>query len=55
MNRHPTCGWAGGYGTDWFNDPHCGIVAMAMTQVSDFLWNGGLDEFNRLVGAIEFR
>ena len=45
-------GWAGGYGTDWFNDPHRGIVAMAMTQVSDFLWNGGLDEFNRLVGVI---
>jgi CubicO group peptidase (beta-lactamase class C family) len=47
-------GWAGGYGTAWFNDPHHGIVAMVMTQVSDFLWNGGLDEFNRLIGAIEF-
>ncbi len=45
-------GWAGGYGTAWFNDPHRGIVAMAMTQVSDFLWNGGLDEFNRLVATI---
>jgi CubicO group peptidase (beta-lactamase class C family) len=42
-------GWAGGYGTDWFNDPHRGVIAMAMTQVSDFLWNGGLDEFDRLV------
>jgi CubicO group peptidase (beta-lactamase class C family) len=43
-------GWAGGYGTAWFNDPHRGIIAMAMTQVSDFLWNGGLEEFEHLVG-----
>ncbi|HYY88009.1 MAG TPA: serine hydrolase domain-containing protein, partial [Chloroflexota bacterium] len=35
-------GWAGGYGTAWFNDPHRGIIAIAMTQTSDFLWNGGL-------------
>jgi CubicO group peptidase (beta-lactamase class C family) len=44
-------GWAGGYGTTWFNDPHRGIVAIAMTQVSDFMWNGGLEEFDILVGA----
>jgi CubicO group peptidase (beta-lactamase class C family) len=44
-------GWAGGYGTDWFNDPHRGIIAIAMTQVSDFMWNGGLDEFTRLVAG----
>jgi CubicO group peptidase (beta-lactamase class C family) len=44
-------GWAGGYGTDWFNDPNRGIVAIAMTQVSPFLWTGGLNEFTRLVGA----
>jgi CubicO group peptidase (beta-lactamase class C family) len=44
-------GWAGGYGTSWFTDPHRGIVAIAMTQVSDFLWNGGLDEFDKLVAA----
>jgi CubicO group peptidase (beta-lactamase class C family) len=43
-------GWAGGYGTTWFNDPHRQIVAMAMTQVSDFLWNGGLADFDALVG-----
>ena len=43
-------GWAGGYGTTWFNDPHRGIIAMAMTQTSDFLWNGGLVEFEKLVG-----
>jgi CubicO group peptidase (beta-lactamase class C family) len=45
-------GWAGGYGTAWFNDPHRSVVAIAMTQVSDFLWNGGLDEFNRLVALV---
>jgi CubicO group peptidase (beta-lactamase class C family) len=45
-------GWAGGYGTDWFNDPHRGIVAIAMTQVSDFMWNGGLGEFTSLVGGV---
>jgi CubicO group peptidase (beta-lactamase class C family) len=44
-------GWTGGYGTSWFNDPHRRIVAVAMTQVSDFLWNGGNAEFERLVGA----
>ncbi len=42
-------GWSGGYGTDWFNAPRRGIVAIAMTQVSDFMWNGGMDEFGKLV------
>ena len=41
-------GWSGGYGTTWFNDPHRGLVAIALTQVSDFLFNGGVTEFNRL-------
>jgi hypothetical protein len=36
----------------WFNDPHRRIVAIAMTQVSDFLWNGGAGEFERLVAAL---
>ncbi len=45
-------GWSGGYGTSWFNDPHRGIVAIVMTQVSDFLWMGGLEEFGKLVGAV---
>src|SRR5579864_1855912 len=45
-------GWAGGYGTDWLNDPHRQVVGLAMTQVSDFLWNGGLAEFDVLVGSI---
>lgn len=41
-------GWSGGYGTTWFNDPHRGLVAIALTQVSDFLFNGGVTEFNQL-------
>jgi CubicO group peptidase (beta-lactamase class C family) len=44
-------GWSGGYGTAWFNDPQRGIIAMAMTQTSDFLWNGGLDEFEKVVAS----
>ncbi len=47
-------GWSGGYGTTWFNDPSRDLIAIALTQTSDFLWNGGLDEFDRLaVGAVE--
>jgi CubicO group peptidase (beta-lactamase class C family) len=41
-------GWAGGYGTSWFNDPNQNLVAIALTQTSDFLFNGGLAEFDRL-------
>jgi CubicO group peptidase (beta-lactamase class C family) len=41
-------GWDGGYGTVWFNDPHRELVAMALTQTSDFLFNGGRTEFTRL-------
>ena len=41
-------GWAGGYGTDWFNDPSQNLIAIVMTQTSDFLWNGGLVEFSKL-------
>ena len=41
-------GWSGGYGTDWFNDPHEGLIAIAMTQVSDFLWSGAMIEFAKL-------
>jgi CubicO group peptidase (beta-lactamase class C family) len=40
-------GWDGGYGTSWFNDPHQDLIAIAMTQTSDFLWNG-LEEFTVL-------
>jgi CubicO group peptidase (beta-lactamase class C family) len=41
-------GWNGGYGTVWFNDPHRDLVAIALTQTSDFLFNGGRAEFNTL-------
>jgi CubicO group peptidase (beta-lactamase class C family) len=41
-------GWEGGYGTSWFNDPSRNLVAIVMTQTSDFLFNGGLAEFARL-------
>ena len=42
-------GWSGGYGTTWFNDPHEDLTAIAMTQVSDFLWSGALAEFRQAV------
>jgi CubicO group peptidase (beta-lactamase class C family) len=41
-------GWSGGSGTDWFNDPNEGLIAIALTQVSDFLWSGALTEFAKL-------
>jgi CubicO group peptidase (beta-lactamase class C family) len=41
-------GWEGGYGTSWFNDPNRNLVAIAMTQTSDFLFNGASAEFGRL-------
>ncbi|MFI6758085.1 serine hydrolase domain-containing protein [Micromonospora sp. NPDC050417] len=41
-------GWDGGYGTSWFNDPHQGLVAIALTQTTDFLFNGAADEFAKL-------
>jgi CubicO group peptidase (beta-lactamase class C family) len=44
-------GWSGGYGTAWFNDPHLGVTAMLLTQTSDVLWNGTLDEFEKLVAG----
>jgi CubicO group peptidase (beta-lactamase class C family) len=44
-------GWDGGYGTTWFNDPHRDLIAMALSQTSDFLFNGGAAEFTRLALA----
>ncbi len=41
-------GWEGGYGTTWFNDPNQNLVAIAMTQTSDFMFNGGMAEFATL-------
>jgi CubicO group peptidase (beta-lactamase class C family) len=37
-------GWDGGFGTSWFNDPKRDLVAIAMTQSSDYLFNGARDE-----------
>jgi CubicO group peptidase (beta-lactamase class C family) len=41
-------GWEGGSGTTWFNDPGRGLIAIALSQTSDFLFNGGAHEFQRL-------
>jgi CubicO group peptidase (beta-lactamase class C family) len=41
-------GWAGGYGTSWFNDSNRNLVAIAMSQTADFLFNGGMAEFEEL-------
>ena len=41
-------GWAGGYGTAWFNDPNEGLISIVLGQVSDLLWSGALTEFGRL-------
>ncbi|HET8661510.1 MAG TPA: serine hydrolase domain-containing protein [Micromonosporaceae bacterium] len=45
-------GWDGGNGTVWVNDPHRQLVAIALTQTGDFLFNGGRDEFTRLALAV---
>jgi len=44
-------GWSGGYGTTWFTEPGRDLIAIAFTQLSDFLWNGHLTEFGRLATA----
>ena len=41
-------GWFGGYGTTWFNDPHRDLIAIALTQTSDFLFDGSRAEFTTL-------
>ena len=41
-------GWNGGYGTFWFNDPNRSLVAIAMTQTTDVLFNGTTTEFAKL-------
>ena len=45
-------GWAGGYGTTWFNDPHRRLVAIALTQTVGFLFNGGMAEFGELAARV---
>jgi CubicO group peptidase (beta-lactamase class C family) len=42
-------GWDGGFGTSWTNDPSRNLVSIVMTQSSDFLFNGALDQFWRTV------
>lgn len=41
-------GWAGGYGTLWFNDPVRGRIGILLTQTSNVLFDGTLTEFARL-------
>src|SRR2546427_3823740 len=41
-------GWNGGYGTFWFNDPSRSLIAIAMTQTSDGLFNGTMSEIAKL-------
>jgi CubicO group peptidase (beta-lactamase class C family) len=41
-------GWDGGGGTAWFNDPNHDLIAIALSQTSDFLFNGAREEFGRL-------
>jgi CubicO group peptidase (beta-lactamase class C family) len=43
-------GWAGGYGTDWFNDPNRDLTGIVLSQTTDFLFNGGMAEFRHLAG-----
>ena len=38
-------GWEGGFGTSWISDPNRALVAIVMTQGSDFLFSGALDKF----------
>jgi CubicO group peptidase (beta-lactamase class C family) len=40
-------GWFGGFGTSWINDATRGLVAIVMTQATDFLFSGALDQFWR--------
>jgi CubicO group peptidase (beta-lactamase class C family) len=44
-------GWDGGTGTTWRTDPATGLIAIALSQTSDFLFNGGRDDFLRLAQA----
>jgi hypothetical protein len=41
----------GGFGTAWINDPNRDLIAMVMTQSTDFLFSGPLDTFWRLLYA----
>ena len=41
-------GWNGGYGTFWINDPARRLIAIAMSQTTDVLFNGTMTEFAKL-------
>jgi CubicO group peptidase (beta-lactamase class C family) len=41
-------GWDGGSGTVWINDSGRDLIAIALSQTSDFLFNGSAQEFRRL-------
>lgn len=43
-----TYGWDGGYGTTWSNSPATGTVRVLLTQVSDVLFDGTVEEFTRV-------
>ena len=45
-------GWDGGFGTSWINDPGRKLIAIVMTQSSDFLFSGARDAFFRSVYAV---
>lgn len=44
-------GWSGGFGTSWFTDPARELTVIMLSQVSDLLWGGALDEFSRLASV----
>jgi len=44
-------GWDGGFGTSWFNDPGRDLIAIVMTQSTDFLFSDGREAFNRAAYA----
>ncbi|MET0416829.1 MAG: serine hydrolase domain-containing protein [Actinoplanes sp.] len=46
-------GWSGGYGTSWFNYPPEQLTFIVLSQVSDLLWGGALDEFGKLAFTTE--
>jgi hypothetical protein len=42
-------GWMGGFGTTWASHSRGPVICIAMTQSTDFLFNGAHDEFLRAV------
>jgi CubicO group peptidase (beta-lactamase class C family) len=42
-------GWDGGFGSTWFNDPSRHLVAIAMTQWTDFIFSGARERFGHSV------